>query len=65
MVCQVATVGTFSAAGLEGLRILLAGLEGGNGTIALPAVLTPHNIAAGLLLLLPAALSGLATGAPP
>lgn len=59
---QVATVGTFSAASLEGLRMLLSGLEGGGGKIALPVALNASNLASEALLLLPAIVSGVVIG---
>lgn len=55
-------MGTFSAASLEGLRMLLSGLEGGGGKIALPVAFNASNLAAEALLLLPAAVCGIAMG---
>ena len=59
---QVATVGTFSAASLEGLRMLLSGLERGGGQIAVPAAFDLDNLAAAGIRLIPAALTGLLIG---
>ena len=60
---QVATVGTFSAAWLEGLRMMLATLEGGDGEISMPTSFDRGALLAGLGLMLPAVLAATAAGA--
>ena len=55
---QVATVGTFSAAWLEGLRMMLATLEGGNGHLSMPGIVNRSTLNSALCLVAPAVLFG-------
>ena len=59
---QVATAATFSAAWLEGLRMVLAGLERADGSLASPVRGDLATALQTVALLLPAILPGAAAG---